>query len=322
MMDRRRFLLTSLAGALAGPYTAGAQQAGKVYRIGWLGITPPPREAFIEGLRERGYVEGQNVIIERRYSEGREERFPAYVAEFVQMKVDVIVVSSTQAALAAKAATSSIPIVLIGIVDPERTGLVASLGRPGGNVTGISSQLLEVQAKQLQLFKEALPHLTRLAVLWNPANEASALAWKETDGQAQSLGMAAISGPIANPDELERTLAAVVAQRPSGLYVHLIMGPYRPRIIAFALTQRLPTFVSDSRWAEAGALLTYGPNGLDMQWRSAGYVDKILKGAKPADLPIEQPTKFDLVINLKTAKAIGLTIPPSLLARADQVIDP
>ena len=211
------------------------------------------------------------------------------------MNVDVILVVSTQAALAAKAATSSIPIVLVGVLDPERTGLVASLGKPGGNVTGISNQLLELQMKQLQLFKEALPHLTR--------------------------GMTTISGPIAKPDDLERTLAAVAAQRPSGLYIHLVVGPYRSRIIEFALSQRLPTFVSDSRWAEEGALLTYGPDVVDILRRSAGYVDRILKGAKPADLPIEQPSKFDLAINLKTAKALGLTLPQSLLLRADRVIE-
>jgi putative tryptophan/tyrosine transport system substrate-binding protein len=308
-------------GLTLGPLAAEAQPAGKVWRIGWLGISgSAPLEALVAGLRERGYVEGQNIVIERRYSEGREERFPGYVAELVQMKVDLILVVNTQGALAAKAATSSIPIVLAGVLDPERTGLVASLGRPGANVTGISNQVFEVQSKHFQLIKEALPHLTRLAVLWNPANAASALAWKGTDGQARTLGIATISGPIANPDELERTLAAVATQRPSGLYVHLIMGPYRPRIIEFALSQRLPTFASDSRWAEAGALLTYGANGPDMLRRAAAYVDRILKGAKPSDLPVEQPTKFDLVINLKTAKALGLTIPQSILLRADEVI--
>ena len=198
------------------------------------------------------------------------------------MNVDVILVVSTQAALAAKAATSSIPIVLVGVLDPERTGLVASLGKPGGNVTGISNQLLELQMKQLQLFKEALPHLTR--------------------------GMTTISGPIAKPDDLERTLAAVAAQRPSGLYIHLVVGPYRSRIIEFALSQRLPTFVSDSRWAEEGALLTYGPDVVDILRRSAGYV-------------VEQPSKFDLAINLKTAKALGLTLPPALLALAAEIIE-
>ena len=325
MMDRRTFLAGTSAVLLAAPLVAEGQTAGKVWRIGWLGVTSPPSpdagwEAFIAGLRERGYVEGQNIVLERRYSEGREDRFPGFAAELVQMKVDVIVVASTQAARAAKAATASIPIVLVGILDPERTGLVASLGRPGGNVTGISTPLLELQAKQLQLFKEAVPRLSRVAVIWNPANDASALAWRETPVQARTLGMTTISGSIASPAELEPALAGVAAQRPDGLYVHLIMVPYRKRIIEFALSQRLPTFGSDRRWADAGALLTYGPSSSDMLRRAAGYVDKILKGAKPADLPVEQPNKFDFVINLKTAKALGLTIPPSLLGRADEVI--
>jgi putative ABC transport system substrate-binding protein len=325
VMDRRTFLAGTGAVLLAGPLAAEGQTAGKVWRIGWLGVTPPSSldagwEAFIAGLRERGYVEGQNIVLERRYSEGREDRFPGFAAELVQMKVDVIVVASTQAARAAKAATSSIPIVLVGILDPERTGLVASLGRPGGNVTGISNSIFELQPKQLHLFKEAVPRLSRIAVMWNPANDSSALAWRETQDPARTLGMTTISGSIASPAELEPALAAVAAQRPDGLYVHLIMAPYRKRIIEFALIQRLPTFVSDRRWADAGALLTYGPSSPDMLRRSAGYVDKILKGAKPADLPVEQPNKFDFVINLKTAKALGLTIPPSLLGRADEVI--
>jgi putative ABC transport system substrate-binding protein len=325
-VHRRSFLASLTGSLLAAPLTAREQQAGRVYRIGWLGTSqlrfPIPRgDPFVAELRERGYVEGQHVVMERRFSEGREDRFLGYAAELIQMNVDVILVVSTQAALAAKAATSSIPIVLVGVLDPERTGLVASLGKPGGNVTGISNQLLELQIKQLQLFKEAVPHLTRLAVLWSPSNEASALAWRETENQARSLGMTTISGPIAKPDDLERTLAAIAAQRPSGLYIHLVVSPYRKRIIEFALNHRLRMFVSDSRWAEEGALLTYGPNVVDMVRRSAGYVDRILKGAKPADLPIEQPSKFDLAINLKTAKALGLTIPPSLLQRADQVIE-
>jgi putative ABC transport system substrate-binding protein len=243
------------------------------------------------------------------------------VAELIALKVDVLVVSNTHGALAAKAATSSIPIVLVAVADPERSGLVASLGRPGGNVTGISNQLFELQAKQYQLFKEALPRLARLAVLWNPTNEASAMAWRETDNQARALGMTAISGAIASLAELEPTLAAVAAGRPDGLYVHLLMTPYRQRIIEFALSRRLPTLVPDRRWASAGALLTYGPSQSNMMRRCTVYIDKILKGAKPADLPVEQPTTFELVINLKTAKALGLTIPPSLLARADQVIE-
>jgi putative ABC transport system substrate-binding protein len=324
-MDRRTFLAGTGAMLLAMPLAAEAQQTGKVWRVGYLGLTAislaePHWEAFRTGLRERGYAEGQNLVIERRFAEGREERFPGLVTELLGLKVDVILVASTHAALAAKAATSSIPIVLVGVLEPERTGLVASLGHPGGNVTGISNQIFEVQAKQYQLFKEALPRLARLAVLWNPTNEASALAWRETENQAGVLGMTAISGAIASPAELEPTLAAVAARRPDGIHVHLALAPYRQRIIEFALSRRLPTLVGDRRWADVGALLTYGPNMSDIFRRCAVYIDKILKGAKPADLPVEQPTKFELVINLKTAKALGLTIPPSLLQRADEVI--
>jgi len=324
-VKRRAFLAALASGLFAAPLADGAQPAGKVWRVGYLGISAvspadPIWEAFRIGMREHGYTEGQNLIIERRYAEGREERYPSFVAELLALKVDIILTTSTQAALAAKAATSSIPIVLVGVQDPERTGLVASLGRPGGNVTGISNQLLEVQAKQYQLFKEALPRLARLGVLWNPTNEASALAWRETENQARALGMTAISGAIASPAELEPTLAAVAARRPDGLYVSLTMTPYRQRIIEFALSRRLPTLVSDRRWASSGVLLTYGPNLPDIWRRCAVYIDKILKGAKPADLPVEQPTRFELVINLKTAETLGLTIPPALLARADEVI--
>ena len=326
LIDRRTFLASTGAVLLAAPLTAEAQQAGKVWRVGYLGVTTPSLgdplwEVFRTGLREHGYTEGQNLVIERRFADGREERYPGMVAELIALKVNVIVVSSTHGALAAKAATSSIPIVLVAVADPERSGLVASLGRPGGNVTGISNQLFELQAKQFQLFKEALPRLARLAILWNPTNEASAMAWREADSQARALGMTAISGAIASTAELEPTLAAVAAGRPDGLYVHLLMTPYRQRIIEYALSRRLPILVPDRRWASAGALLTYGPSQSDMMRRCTVYIDKILKGAKPADLPVEQPTTFEFVINLKTAKALGLTIPPSLLARADQVID-
>jgi ABC-type uncharacterized transport system substrate-binding protein len=325
-VDRRRFLLTSLAGALSAPLAAEGQQARKVYRIGWLGITPPaPSDAgwepFIAGLRELGYVEGRNIVFERRFTEGQGERHQAYVAELVRMEVDVILISNTQAGHAAKAATSSIPIILVGVADPDQTGLVASLARPGGNVTGVSNQAHAVVTKGLHFFREALPRLTKLAGLWNPSNEASALGWRMNEDHARALGMAAISGPIASPAELEPALAAVAAKHPGALMVHAVMAPYRKRIIEFALSRRLSTFVEDRRWAEAGALLTYSASRADIGRSAAAYVDKVLKGVKPADLPVEQPTKFDLVINLKTAKALGLTIPPSLLARADQVIE-
>ena len=213
------------------------------------------------------------------------------------------------------------PIILVGVSDPDQTGLVASLARPGGNVTGVSNQAQAVVIKGLHFLREALPRLTKLAVLWNPSNEASALGWRMNEDYVRRLGMAAISGPIANSAELEPALAAVAAQRPGALMVHSVLDPYRKRIIEFALSQRLPTFVEDRRWAEAGALLIYSASRADIGRSAAAYVDKVLKGAKPADLPVEQPTKFEFVINLKTAKALGLTTPPSLLLRADQVIE-
>jgi putative ABC transport system substrate-binding protein len=325
-VDRRRFLGTVAGGLLAAPLAAAAQQARKVYRIGWLGIRQPAPsdagwEAFVAGLRELGYVEGRNIVFERRFTEDLGERNQAYVAELVRMEVDVILISDTRTGHAAKAATSSIPIILVGVADPDQTGLVASLARPGGNVTGVSNQAFAAVTKGLQFLKEALPRLTKLAVLWNPSNEASALGWRMNEDYVRALGMAAISRPIANSAELEPALAAVAAQRPGALMVHAVMALYRKRIIEFALSQRLPTFVEDRRWAEAGALLTYSASRADIGRSAAAYVDKVLKGVKPADLPVEQPTKFDLVINLKTAKALGLTIPPSLLARADQVIE-
>ena len=298
----------------------------KVYRIGWLGITPPAPsdagwEAFIAGLRELGYVEGRNIVFERRFTEGQGERHQAYVAELVRMEVDVILISNTQAGHAAKAATSSIPIILVGVADPDQTGLVASLARPGGNVTGVSNQAHAVVTKGLHFFREALPRLTKLAGLWNPSNEASALGWRINEDHVRALGMTAISGPIANSAELEPALAAVVAQRPGALIVHSLMAPYRKRIIEFALSKRLPTFVADRRWAEAGAFLTYSASRADIGRSAAAYVDKVLKGVKPADLPVQQPTKFELVINLKTARALGLTIPPTVLLQASQVIE-
>jgi len=323
-MDRRAFI-GSLAGSLlAAPLAAEAQQAGKMYRLGWIGNAPfadPVWETFIAALRERGYVQGRNLVIERRYAEGRAERLPGFVSEFVNLKLDLMVMTTTQGVQVAKAANTSIPIVMVNILDPERTGLIASLARPGGNITGISNQILDVQTKQYQLAKDTVPRLTRLAVLWNPRNDASALAWRASDQQMKSLGMTAISGAVASPDELEAALAALAAQRPDGLFVHLIMRPHQERIIEFALSHKIPVFGAERGWPAAGALLSYGPSQHEMVQRAAIYVDKILKGANPGDLPVEQPTKFELVINLRTAKALGLTFPPSLLQRADQVIE-
>jgi len=329
-VERRAFLGAVTGGLLAAPLAAEAQQAGKVYRIGWLAITTPTSpplqrssEAFLQGLRDHGFVEGQNVLIERRYSEGQEDRHTTFAAEFVQMKVDLIIAQSAAAAHAAKQATSTIPIVMLGVGSPERQGLVISLAHPGGNVTGISSQLGgEVSGKMLQLLKESVPRLSKVAILWNPDNLASAVSFREGEvPAANALGVALVSVEVHGPADLDHALTGIASERPDALLVHLVAIPFRARLLEFAVKNRLPTIAASSVWPQSGGLMSYGPNSADMLRRGAAQVAKILKGAKPADLPIEQPTKFELVINLKTAKALGLTIPPSLLARADQVIE-
>jgi len=328
-MDRRVFLC-GLSGLLVAPLVAGAQQAGKMYRIGWLGITPPTSpplqrasEPFLQGLRDHGFVEGQNVIIERRYSEGREDRQTAFAAEFVQMKVDLIVAASSAAAHAAKHATSTIPIVMLNVANPERQGLVVSLARPGGNVTGTSNQLGgEFSGKMFQLIKETVPKLAKLAVVWNPDNQGSAISFREGEVPiAKALGVALVSLEVRGPAEVDRALTTIAAERPDALWVHLVAFPFRARFLELAATNRLPTVAQSSSWPQSGGLLSYGPDPAELLRRGAAQTAKILNGAKPADLPVEQPTKFELVINLKTAKALGLTIPQTLLLRADQVIE-
>ncbi|HWN43906.1 MAG TPA: ABC transporter substrate-binding protein [Thermoanaerobaculia bacterium] len=324
-MDRRTFISGMTLGLLAAPLAAGAQPAAKTPLIGYLGVqfptTPEGRrtwEAFLQGLREQGYVTERSFAIERRYLEGKNERASTFVTEFLQMKVDIIVTASTFLARTAKERTSTIPIVFIGLADPVRDGLVTSLVRPGGNVTGISGQYSDLQAKTLQIMREALPRLSRLAVLWDPANQASAAAWKDMQSIAKAGGVALVSVEIQGPADVEPALGAISRERPDALLVHLAVSPYRPRIEEHAAVHRLPIMALNRM---PGALLTYGPDYEDMFRQAASYVGKILKGAKPADLPVEQPTKFELVINLKIAKALGLTIPPSLLQRADQVIE-
>jgi len=329
-MERRTFL--AMVPLLAAPLAAEAQQGGKVHRIGWLGIAPPtppspslrgPSEAFVQGLRDRGFVEGQNVIIERRYSEGREDRHTAFVAELLQMKVDLIVAASSAAARAAKQATSTIPIVMLGVASPERLGLVASLAHPGGNVTGMSNQLGgEFSSKMFQLLKESVPRLSKVAVIWNPENEGSAVSFREGEvPTANALGLGLVSLEVRGPGDIDPALKTLASERPDALWVHLIALPFRARLLEYAAANRLPTIAQSSVWPQSGGLMSYGPDVTDLARRAAEQVVKILKGAKPADLPVEQPTAFELVINLKTAKALALTIPPSLLARADQVIE-
>jgi len=305
------------------PLAAEAQQRATGYRIGFITVTHIPGEAaFFERLRELGYVEGQNLIAERRYSEGRAERFPEFAAEFVRLKVDVIVVETTPAALAVKDATKTIPVVFPTAIDPVGAGLVISLARPGGNITGLTTQAPDLVGKRLQLLKEAIPRLSRIAVLWNAANPANVQPWREAQDAARALGVTLQSQAVRGPTDFERVFAAMARERPDGLLLieDGLTIQHGKQIVDFVTQKRIPSMLV-SEPALAGGLMSYGPNTVDLWPRGAALVDKILKGAKPADLPIEQPTKFELVINMKTAKALGLTIPQSLLLRADQVIE-
>jgi putative tryptophan/tyrosine transport system substrate-binding protein len=328
-MDRRAFL--GLAGTLlAAPLAAEAQQAGKVFRVGILGTYPPTTpefthlwEAFAQGLRERGYIEGQNLVVERRFMEGQAERLPELAAELVRLNVSVIVAGGQPPPVAAKRATATIPIVMTNFSDPVGLGLVTSLARPGGNITGLAFLTVELVGKQLQLLNEAVPRVSRVAFLTNPSNPGAALQRRGAEATARSLGLQLQILEAQRPDELAGAFAAMTREHAGAV---LLPGDsfffhHGTQIADLAIKSRLPALFAPREFAEAGGLLAYGANLGDVYRRAAVYVDKILKGARPGDLPIEQPTKFDLVINLKTANALGLTIPPSLLARADQVIE-
>jgi ABC-type uncharacterized transport system substrate-binding protein len=317
---------------LTASLAAEAQLTGKIYRIGYLAAGwgsgtayLRPLEAFRQGLRELGWVEGQNVLIEYRFAEGRLERLPGLAEELVRLKVDVIAASPTPAALAAKNATRTIPIVGMSLTEPVGVGLVASLARPGGNVTGVAYGFdTDIFGKQLELLKEVIPKVRRVAVLSNPGNSpAQPLIMSSVEGAARSLGLQLQLREARGPGEFEGAFAVMAKERAGAL---LVTGDpmfflHRARLAELAVKNRLPSMSTQGQWVEAGGLMSYGPSFPDLYRRAATYVDKILKGARPADLPIEQPTKFELVINLKTAQALGLTIPRSLLQRADQVID-
>jgi putative tryptophan/tyrosine transport system substrate-binding protein len=328
---RRREFIILLASATACPLAAHAQQqAGKVPRIAFLGVTspsdrPPLLDAFRQRLRELGWVEGQNIVIDYRYAEGRVDRLPDLAAELVRLKVDLIVASAgTQVATAAKNATETIPIVMIAVRDPVGTGLIASLARPGGNVTGVSGSAgLELFAKQLELLKEIVPKIRRVAILSNPDNAYHQLAIREVNVAARSLGVQLQLLEARGPNEFDGAFAAMAKERVEALLVvsDVIFNNHRTRLADLAARSRLPAAYGATESVEAGGLMSYGPSFLDLHRRAATYVDRILKAAKPADLPVEQPAKFELVINLKTAKALGLEVPPSLLARADDVIE-
>ena len=331
-MDRRRFLLTSMAGAVAAPRAAEAQHADRNARIGYLSLNlaaadPRTREAFIEGLRRLGYIEGRNLLIEYRDAGGKPERFPALATELVALKLDVIVsAGGTLAALAAKQATTTLPIVFPGVGDPVEERLVTSLARPGGNITGLSVVTWELVGKSLELLKQAVPGLSTVAFLLKPdamPDAARKDRVKATEGTARTLGVRLHVVEARSPEDFDRAFADMARVRAGAAYVAAtpMFEIHRLRLVDLAAKSRLPTVYSFRGWTEDGGLMSYGPDIADMYRRTATYVDKILKGAKPGDLPVEQPAKFDLVINLKTAKALGLTIPPSLLARAGQVIE-
>jgi putative ABC transport system substrate-binding protein len=305
-----------------------AQQPKKVPRIGYLTVASRTgsahlTQALLQGLHELGYVEGQNIVIEYRWADGNFERLPELAADLVRLKVDVIVTAVTQASLAAKNATGTIPIVMVAVANPVDSGLIASLARPGANISGTSVMNDEVVGKQLELLKEILPKISRVAAMWNPANPVfQKLQLRAVEATARTLNVSLQKVEARDEDEIERAFKAVAKERTRALHVlpDPVFTTHRGRIADLAIKYRLPTVSGTIESAAAGMLMSYGPNFPESYRRAATYVDKILKGAKPADMPVERSTKFELVINLKTAKQIGLTIPPSVLARADRVI--
>ena len=324
----RRELLVALGGAAAAwPLAARAQQPGKLKTIGFLGtITPAVQirwtDAFVQRLRELGWIEGRTIAIEFRWAEGRSERAAEIVAEFVRQKVDVIVAGGTEYVLAAKQATSVIPIVFANVGDPVGSGLVAGLARPGGNVTGLSIQGTDTVGKRVELLREVIPSLRRLAIMANVDNSAVVLELRQVQAVARTLGLEVTTLEIRRAEEITPAVEALKS-RADALYIcpDPLTSTHRVRINTLALGTRLPTISGVREYVEAGGLMSYGPNFPDLFRRAADYVDKILRGANPADIPVEQPTKFDLIVNLTTAKALGLEVPPMLLARADEVIE-
>jgi putative tryptophan/tyrosine transport system substrate-binding protein len=327
MIDRRTFLAGTGAVLLAAPLAAEAQQAGRVYRIGMLETTSPALnaanlDAFRQGLRELGYVEGHNFMIEYRSVDGRPERFPDLAAELVRLKVDLIVTRGTPAVLAAKNARRTIPIVMATSADPVAAGVVSGLARPGGNVTGLTSIDSELIGKRFALLKEAIPSIARIALVLNLSNPSLVTQRKQIEVAARSLRFQPQFLDVRKPEDLGPAFDTAIKQRADAVHVSLdsLTQTNLGRIVDLAAKHRLPTIYSSRDFVDAGGLMAYGVSRLEMYRRAATIVDKIFKGAKLGDLPVEQPTKFEFVINLKTAKALGLTIPPSLLGRADEII--
>jgi putative ABC transport system substrate-binding protein len=327
MKASKRLILALVSALLAFSLPAEAQPSGKIPRIGFLGNSTPALEEnlvapFREGLRDLGYVEGRNILIEYRWAEGKYERFPTLIAELIALNVDVIVTAGTPASLAVKKATTTIPLVMIAVGEPVATGLVASLARPGGNITGLTSISPEIEGKRLELLREVVPKISRVAVLWNAGSPVQVIQEKETREAAQVLGMKILSLGVRSREEIEEAFATIVRERPAALLVlaDRLFLHHRAAIMDFATKHRLPGVHAYVELVEAGGLMSYGPSYSGMHRRAAYFVDRILKGAKPADLPVERPAKFEFIVNLKAAKQIGLTIPSHVLARADRVI--
>jgi len=319
--------VTLILSLLVAPHIADAQQRGKVHRIGVLNMGPAPSAAawqqspFVQELRQLGYVEGQTMVIEQRYANGKREQLPTLVDELVRLKLDLIVVTGHAAAQAVQHATSSIPIVAMGAGDLVGTGLVASLAHPGGNLTGISGLAVDISGKRLELLKEAIPTLARVAVLWNTRDEAMTRSFTQIEVAARALGLTVQPLGVQEVHDFDRAFAAITEARPDALFMiaDAFTIQHRTRILDFA-SHRLPTMFNIRELVDAGGLMSYGPSTIHIQRRAASYVDRILKGAKPSDLPVEQTMKFELVINLKTAQALGLTIAPVVLFQADEVL--
>ena len=327
-MDRRTFVGMLAGSLLTAPLAAQAQESGRVWRIGFLGLPSPSSaaarvEAFRLGLRDLGYVEGRNLAIEFRWAEGHADRLLALATQLVKLKVDMIVTQGTEATVAAHRATTTIPIVVTVISDPVGTGLVRSLARPGSNVTGLTDIAEEVAAKRIEVLRQAVPGVTRIAVLWNPANASSGPQMKDMEAAGRQLGLSVRSIEVRDVNQLDGSFATAAQDRAGAVVVlpDAALFGRRDRIAQLAVNHRLASLAWTPEFTESGCLMSYGPNVVEMHGRAAIYVDKILKRVNPSDLPVEQPTKIELVINLKTAKALGLTIPPSLLQRADQVIE-
>jgi putative tryptophan/tyrosine transport system substrate-binding protein len=325
-MDRRHFLLTSLAGAVAVPLAGEAQPVGKVYRVGVLALVSVPvyEDVFRQSLRDIGYIEGGNLILEWRWADGKAERLPALAAELVERKVDLILAPARVAALAAKAATTTIPIVMAVVGSPEESGLVATLSRPGGNVTGLTSDPGgQIAGKMVELLKQAAPTISRIALLSSPGSSGEAIWIEHADTAARALGLRVQGFIMKDPTQASGVLADIMRAKQDALLMSAsaLVFSQRRIVLDFALTRRLPSVSPFRPYADDGGLIAYGVDLKDLFRRVTVYVDRILRGHKPADLPVEQPSKFELVVNLKTAKALGLTIPPALLLQADHVIE-